>query len=82
MSLPKIRKSDKLRQLPTPDAILEARAWLKAGAPTAVGNEQAIINCRELLNLIHYLPELNPIYSYGTPEFKEAWQEFDPNDDV
>lgn len=63
------------RDLPHPRELLDARAWLHAGAPAAALGIDAREAVLVLLQLIEALPALIPLYCYGTPENRAAMTE-------
>lgn len=66
------------RQLPHPEDVIEARAWLLAGCPAypakdAFGERRDVKKCIDtLVELMEALPSHLPVYAFGSPENMEA----------
>jgi hypothetical protein len=58
--------------LPKVSDLLEARAWLQAGAPAASRHHDGVRAVTILYELIESLPEHIPMYCYGTEENRAA----------
>ena len=61
--------------LPSPDAVLNAREWLRAGCPalTRAGQPCAANSIATLRRLVDALPSHLPLYCYGSDEWRPRW---------
>ena len=58
--------------LPHPDAVVAALDWLRAGCPAVSRDHDAKAAVKTLLRVVNMLPKLAPVYSYSSPEWREA----------
>jgi hypothetical protein len=67
--------------LPRIDRLLEARAWLFAGAPAASRDHDPVQSVRTLIELVEGLPGVLPVYCHATPEHRaqRELEQRDPN---
>jgi hypothetical protein len=62
-------------KMPHPNDIVDARDWLKSGAPSASKDFNAPNMVSILLDIIKILPSLDKRYSYGSDKWCDAIKE-------